>query len=211
MFHVSSTLITERKSFILSRARQNNLIYNKILITAYAISLKNKVGYNNQIKRFLNKFNRFFYEMQSTVYLTEIEALIVLCFFFYKKEYESQNELSRDWSTLTQLNPNTYFHHAKRPIHELQWIEEIKEPRSNRLIINESYIDDIYYSKVRVYKDKSISFFTFCFLKVHYIAPKLTLKEKKVLIEESFDFISEIEIIYKILKLDEKNKKNLYK
>ena len=208
---MSSTLITEQKSFILSRPRQDNLIYDKILIRACANSLKNKVGYNNQIKRFLNKFNPFRYEMQSTVYLTENEALIVLCFFFYKKEYESQNELSRDWATLTQLNPNTYFHHAKRPIHELQWIEEIKEARSNRLLLNESYIDDIYYSKVKVTNDKMVNFFTYAFLKVRFIIPKLTIEEKKILIEESFGYIAEIEVMSNILALEEKIKKNVLK
>ena len=115
------------------------------------------------------------------------------------------------WSTLTQLNPNTYFHHSRRPIHELHWIEEIKEPRANRLRLNESLTNDIYISKVKANNEKIISFFTYCFLKIRYLVPELSEKEKLTLIEEAFEYISEIEIMSNINKLEEKIKKNVYR
>ena len=149
--------------------------------------------------------------MESKVILSENEALIVLCFFYFKNEFESQNELSRMWANLTQLNPNTYFHHSRKPIHELKWIEEIKEPRSNRLLLNEDFTNEIYTSKVQIKDELFLNFFTYCFLKVRYIVPKLTLDEKKVLIEESFDYISKMEIMSNISKLEDKIKKNVYK
>ena len=46
---------------------------------------------------------------------------------------------------------------------------------------------------------------------MRYIVPKLTLDEKKVLIEESFDYISKMEIMSNISKLEDKIKKNVYK
>ena len=68
-----------------------------------------------------------------------------------------------------------------------------------------------YNSKVKFNNDKLVSFFTFCFLKIRYLLTNLTLEEKQILIEESFDYITEIEIMSNISKLEAKIKKNVYK
>ena len=56
-----------------------------------------------------------------------------------------------------------------------------------------------------------VNFFTYAFLKVRFIIPKLTIEEKKILIEESFGYIAEIEVMSNILALEEKIKKNVLK
>ena len=163
----------------------------------------------NNPKMLINKNFFSTNEKKMLIDLTENEAYIIICFFCFKNEFNSQNELSRSWADLTNLSPNTYYQNQKRLLHDFNWIIEIKDTRSYRLILNEELLDDIYNSKVKINQDFSLSFFTFTFIKTFTLIPNLTTKEKQIFIQEIFDHCSEIDIEPTIKTLEEHNKKNI--
>ena len=144
-----------------------------------------------------------------TFVLTENEAYIAICFFYFKKSYESQNELSRWWAKLTGLKPNTYYHSCQRILREFDWIIEISETDANKLYLNEETIEEIYNSKVKLKEDYLISFYTFTYIRTFIFLPKLSIKEKKIFIKEIFDYCSEFEIEAIIRPLEYHSRKNI--